>query len=242
LKITVLGIDFDNLTLQEAVAAAMACLAEEKSSYAVTPNPEIIKLAQENPALAQAIAGAALVLPDGIGVVKAAQILRTPLKEKVPGIDFAGGLMAEMAVSGQRLYLMGAKPGVAAAAAEKLAQQYPGLHICGCRDGYFQQDESEAVAAEIRSSGADVCFVCLGSPRQELWMAEHGAASGAKLLVGLGGSLDVFSGQLKRAPRWMQKAGLEWLYRLMKEPQRLGRMMKIPGVILQAYAERGRSR
>ena len=241
MRISILGIDFDNLTLQEAVSAGMAALSGAGSCYAVTPNPEIIKAAQETPALAQAIAGAALVLPDGIGVVKAAQILRTPLKEKVPGIDFAAGLMAQMAADGKRLYLLGAKPGVAEAAAAKLSERYVGLDICGWRDGYFPETESEAVAAEIRSCGADVCFVCLGSPRQELWMAAHGDTSGAKLLVGLGGSLDVFSGQLKRAPAWMQRAGLEWLYRLMKEPQRLGRMMKIPGVILQAYRERGHS-
>ena len=242
MKITVLGVDFDNLTLQEAVAVGMELLAGTESRYVVTPNPEIIKLAQENPALAETIAGAALTLPDGIGVVKAAQILGTPLKGKVPGIDFAAGLMAEMAHTGRRLYLMGAKPGIAAAAAEKLTEQYPGLQICGWRDGYFSESESEAVAAEICRCGADVCFVCLGSPRQEVWMRQHGAATGAKLLVGLGGSLDVFSGTLKRAPLWMQRAGLEWLYRLIKEPQRLGRMMKIPGVILQAYGERGRKK
>ena len=240
MKITVLGIDFDNLTLQEAVAAGMEILMGTESRYAVTPNPEIIKLAQENPALSQAIAAAALTLPDGIGVIKAAKILGTPLKSKVPGIDFAAGLMAQIAVTGHRLYLVGAKPGIAEIAAQKLIEQSPGLHICGWRDGYFPDTDSEAVAAEIRQCGADVCFVCLGSPRQELWMRQHGTATGAKLLIGLGGSLDVFSGTLKRAPAWMQKAGLEWLYRLIKEPQRFGRMMKIPGVILQAYGERGR--
>ena len=242
MKIKILGIAFDNLTLQESVSAGMEALRGERSCYAVTPNPEIIKLAQENPTLAQAIEQAALVLPDGIGVVKAAKILKTPLKGKVPGIDFAAGLMASMAETGGSLYLMGAKPGVAEAAAEKLTQRYAGLNICGWRDGYFSEEESGAVAAEVRRCGADVCFVCLGSPRQELWMSQHGEETGAKLLVGLGGSLDVFSGQLKRAPLWMQRAGLEWLYRLIKEPQRLGRMMKIPGVILQAYAERSRKK
>lgn len=238
-KLNILGVSFDNLTLAQAVNRALELLDGQGSRYVVTPNPEIIRMAREDAALMQAIEGAALVLPDGVGVIKAAQILGTPLKEKLPGIDFAAALMEQMAQRGKRLFLLGAKPGVAELAAQQLQERYPGLVICGTHDGYFQDDAT--VAAEISQAQADVAFVCLGAPRQERWMQQWGQASGAKLLVGLGGSLDIFSGQSRRAPRWMQRCGLEWLYRLMREPWRLSRMMKIPGVLLWAYQERGKS-
>ena len=153
-------------------------------------------------------------------------MLGTPLKEKTPGIEFAARLMERMAAEERSLYLLGAKPGVAEEAARRLAQQYPGLKIAGARDGYFREDAP--VIQEISASGADVVFVCLGAPKQEKWMAQHGGATGAHLLCGLGGSLDVFGGVVERAPRFWSDHGLEWLYRLCKEPRRIGRMMKLP--------------
>ena len=143
----------------------------------------------------QAVNGADLVLPDGIGVVKGAAMLGTPLKEKTPGIEFAAGLMGKMAETGKSLYLLGAKPGVAEAAAERLQAQYPGLKIAGTHDGYFKEDAP--VVEAIRESGADCVFVCLGAPKQELWMAKNGPATGAHVLCGLGGSLDVFAGDVE---------------------------------------------
>ena len=134
------------------------------------------------------------------------------------------------------LFLLGAKPGVAELAAAELKQRYPGLQICGTHDGYFQEDGP--VVEEIRTAAADVVFVCLGAPKQEQWMAAHGAACGAKLLVGLGGSLDVFAGQVKRAPETWQKLGLEWLYRLIKQPSRIGRMAKLPLFLVSAAGVR----
>ena len=165
-------------------------------------------------------------------------MLGTPLKEKTPGIEFAAGLMGKMAETGKSLYLLGAKPGVAEAAAERLQAQYPGLKIAGTHDGYFKEDAP--VVEAIRESGADCVFVCLGAPKQELWMAKNGPATGAHVLCGLGGSLDVFAGTVERAPKFWSDHGLEWFYRLCKEPKRIGRMMKLPLFLVHVRQEKGK--
>ena len=236
MRTDVLGVGFDNLTLEEAVAEGAALVEAGGFHYAVTPNPEFLLAARRNEPFRRALLNAHLVLPDGIGVVYSAKILGRPLRGKVPGIDFAQGLAAWMAGHGRRLFLLGAKPGVAERAAANLAAAYPGLTVCGAHDGYFQDDGP--VVEAIRASAADVVFVCRGAPKQELWMAEHGPATGASLMIGLGGALDVFAGVVERAPEGFQRLGLEWLYRLMKEPRRIGRMAKLPLVLFQAAGAR----
>ena len=238
MRINVLGVGFDNLTMDEAVERGMELLRTPGPHSVVTPNPEIVEICRENLAARQAVNGADLVLADGIGVVKGARMLGTPLKAKVPGIEFAAGLMARMAREGRSLYLLGAKPGVAELAGRRLAEQYPGLNIAGTHDGYFQEDGP--VAEAIRTSGADCVFVCLGAPKQELWMAKHGEAAGARLLCGLGGSLDVFAGVVERAPKFWSDHGLEWFYRLCKDPRRAGRMMKLPLFLVHVQREKRR--
>lgn len=235
MRIDVCGVGIDNVTMDEAVARAMELLRGSETAYAVTPNAEIVWEAMHDPALRDLINEAALVLPDGAGVVLGARILGTPLKEKVAGIDFAGRLMAAMAQSGHKLYLLGSKPGVAEEAARRCVEKFPGLQICGTADGYFQ-DEGPVVEA-INASGADAVFVCLGAPKQERFMKAHQQELHARFLIGLGGSLDGFAGNVKRAPEWMIRCNLEWLYRLVKEPRRLGRMMRLPKFILAVRKE-----
>lgn len=237
-RINVLGVGFDNVTMKEAVARGTELLGQPGAHYVVTPNPEIVEVCRENPEAMRAVNGADLVLADGVGVVKGARMLGTPLKTKVPGIEFAAGLMEEMAAKGMSLYLLGAKPGVAETAGKRLAEKYPGLTIAGTHDGYFQDDGP--VIEAIRNSGADAVFVCLGAPKQELWMARNGSATNARLLCGLGGSLDVFAGTVKRAPRFWSDHGLEWFYRLCKEPRRIGRMMKLPLFLVHVQQEKRR--
>ncbi len=232
MKTDVMGVAFDDLTMEEAVERGVALASGTGYAYAVTPNPELVMMARKDPDYAAVLARAELTLADGVGITYAAKILGRPLKGRVPGVDFALNLMAEMAKRGLKLFLLGAKPGVAERAAEDLTKRYPGLDVCGVHDGYFQEDGP--VIEAVRASGADVLFVCLGAPKQERWMAQNGAAAGAHLAVGLGGSLDVFAGTVKRAPERWQKLGLEWLYRLLKEPRRIGRMAKLPLFLLQA--------
>lgn len=236
LRTEIMGVGFDDLTLDEAAGAAAGMIEAGGFHYVVTPNPELVDRARREEPFRQALNGADLVLPDGIGVVYAAKLLGRPLKGRAPGIEFAQQLIAWMAKNGKRLFLLGAKPGVAELAAANLKTQYPGLIVCGTHDGYFQEDEP--VVEAIRAAAADVVFVCLGAPKQEFWMAKNGPASGAHLMVGLGGSLDVFAGVVDRAPEGFQKLGLEWLYRLMKEPKRFGRMAKLPLVLVYALGSR----
>ncbi len=238
MRINVLGVGFDNLTMDEAVDRGMELLHSPGTHYAATPNPEIVEVCRENLAARQAVNGADLVLPDGIGVVKGARMLGTPLKARLPGVEFAAGLMERMAAEGLSLYLLGAKPGVAESAGKRLAEKYPGLKIAGTHDGYFREDGP--VIEAIRQSGADCVFVCLGAPKQELWMAKHGKATGARLLCGLGGSLDVFAGTVKRAPKFWTDHGLEWFYRLCSDPRRAKRMAKLPLFLLHVEKEKRR--
>ena len=236
MRTDVLGVAFDDVTMDEAVDRALAMLEEDGPHLVVTPNPEIVQRAKQDPEFAQILAGAHLVIPDGIGVIYAAKILGRPLKGRVPGIDFAAALLGRAAGMGKRLYLLGAAPGVAEQAAVNLQAAYPGLVVCGVHDGYFQEDGP--VTEAIRASGADVAFVCLGAPKQEKWMKKNGPDTGARLLIGLGGCLDVFSGQVQRAPVIFQKLGLEWFHRLLKHPSRAGRMMKLPLFLVHVAGER----
>ena len=240
MRTDVLGVAFDDVTLEEAVDRGMALLDEEGPHLVATPNPEIVQIAEKDPEFARILADAALVLADGVGVIHAAKILGRPLKGRVPGIEFASALMERMARTGRRLYLLGAKPGVAEMAAANLQAKYPGLVICGTHDGYFKEDGP--VVQAIRDSGAEAVFVCLGAPKQEKWIAANGAATGAKLLVGLGGSLDVFAGTVKRAPEAFQKLGMEWFYRLCTQPSRIGRMAKLPLFLVSAAGARLRGK
>ena len=238
MRIDILGVGFDNLAPDQAVEEGLRLIHGGGSHYVVPSNPEIVEACRRDPAVMEAVNGADLVLADGIGVIYGAKILGTPLRGRVTGIAFAQKLMERMAQGGETLFLLGAKPGYAQQAAENLQRQYPGLRIVGTNDGYFKEDGP--IVEKIRASGAQVVFVCLGAPKQEFWMAKNGAATGAGLLVGLGGCLDIFSGNVKRAPVLFQKLGLEWFYRLCKEPSRIGRMMKLPLFLVHVTGERGK--
>ena len=232
MRVDVLGVAFDNVTLDEAVDRGLELLEQEGPHLVVTPNPEIVQRANKDPEFAEILSKADLVIPDGVGVIYAAKILGRPLKGRVPGIDFASGLMKRVAGTGRRLFLLGAAPGVAEQAAVNLRAAHPGLVVCGAHDGYFKEDGP--VADAIRAARADIVFVCLGAPKQEKWITANGRAAGARLYIGLGGALDVFAGKVERAPERFQKLGLEWLYRLIQEPSRIGRMAKLPLFLVSA--------
>lgn len=231
-----MGVGFDALTPEEALERAFALSFESGCRYVVTPNPEIVWLARKQPELLEALNRADLVVPDGIGIVYAARILGTPLPARVPGIELAAGLLRHMADSGDPVFLLGAKPGVAERAADRLKQEYPGLRIVGTGDGYFREDEP--VIERINACKPRLLFVCLGFPRQELWMARYRDQIDAGLMLGLGGSLDVFAGDVKRAPMIWRRLNLEWFYRLICQPSRLGRMLKLPVFLLSVVWER----
>ena len=236
MKINVLGVGFDNVTMDEAIARGIELMAQPGFHYVVTPNPEFVLAAEKDDAFRSVLNGADLVIPDGIGVIFSAKLLGTPLKSRVPGIEFSAGMLTHMNKVGGRVFLLGAKPGVAELAGQRIKEQFPDLTICGTHDGYFKEDEP--VVQAVKEANADLLFVCLGAPRQEKFMAQHGPELGVKLAMGLGGSLDVYAGVVERAPERWQKLNLEWAYRLKKEPKRIGRMAKLPLVLVKAVKAR----
>jgi len=237
LKVDVLGIGFDDITLRQAVLRASEIMRCGEKAYIVTPNPEIVWVCRRNEALRSAINGAGLVLPDGVGIILGARILGTPLKcGRLPGVDFAAALFSEMAESGGSIFLFGAKPGVAEEAGNNLSEKYPGLKIAGVADGYFT--DSESVIEAINAANPSLLLVCLGAPKQELWMAENAGRLRVPLCAGLGGALDIFAGKAKRAPVFFRKLGIEWLFRIVREPRRIKRSLRLPLFVLAVIARR----
>lgn len=229
-RVDILGVGFDNVNLPEAVDRALDLIEQDGNHMVITPNSEIVYMAKSNLQLKEIINKADLVIPDGIGIIKASKILKTPMKSKVAGIELGEALIERLSKCGKGIFLLGAKPGVAQTAADNLVKKYPGLVVSGVHDGYFKDDAE--VISEINSSGAEVLFVCLGAPKQELWMDKNASEISTHLMLGLGGSLDVFAGEVKRAPEFWIKLGLEWFYRLATQPSRLGRMMALPKFII----------
>jgi len=224
--VNILGTNVSRVTMDEAVKIAMGFLESDKPDVIYTPNSEIILYASENKEYEDVLNSADLIIPDGIGVVYGAKIVGKPLYERVAGYDLVCRMFAEMAKLGKSVFLLGAKPGVALTAAQKLTETYPGLVISGTHDGYFKNDD--AVIDIINEAKPDFLLVCLGFPKQEMWINKNKGRINAKALIGAGGCLDVFAGNVLRAPDFYCKHGIEWLYRLVKQPSRFVRMLALP--------------
>jgi N-acetylglucosaminyldiphosphoundecaprenol N-acetyl-beta-D-mannosaminyltransferase len=239
-KIIVRDIPFDNVTTAEAIALAKNEIKKEGVSVIVTPNAEIAQMCLEDKIIHDIVTKAEIILPDGAGIIMASKILGTPLKEKVAGVEFGMELIALAEKHGYSLFLLGGKPTIAETAAKKLKEKFPGLIIAGTHDGYFDKTgtENDAVLHEINASEADILFVCLGAPTQETWITTNKKKlTSVRLAACLGGSLDIYAGTAKRAPKIFIKLRLEWFYRLLREPRRIGRMMKLPRYIRGAKQE-----
>ena len=235
MKINILGVAFDALTLGEAEERADALLCSGAGGYIVTANPEIVLRCREDAAYAAAVNGAELVLADGVGDLCAARILGTPLPGRVAGADLVPRLLARLAERGGSVFLYGARPGVAERAGESLQSACPGLRIAGTENGYLS-DETALLEALEREK-PDLLLLGLGAPRQELWMAKNRQRTPA-VMIGVGGLLDVFAGDIPRAPEAWQRLGLEWLYRLLREPRRFKRVIRLPKILFLALRER----
>ena len=230
-KIDVRGVKFLNADKDEVLSFIWDRYDRGETTAVFTPNPEIVQKCIDEPALFEIVNSAEAVVPDGIGVIKAAKILKTPLKARVPGIEVGERVLAESAAHNARVFFMGSKPGIAEKAREVMEARYPGIVFAGTNDGYFKKEgeESDAVIAKISESGANVLFVCLGAPAQEKWIFQNRRKlSDVRVFLALGGSLDAYSGVVNRAPEFFIRHNLEWLYRLLKQPTRIGRMMSLP--------------
>lgn len=220
----------DCVTLDEAVQRLASFLRARRSALVCTPDTTAIVRAQRDHKLREVYERADLVTPDGTGIVWAGRLLGAPVRERVSGIDLVERLFASWAHSRAplRVFLVGAAPGVAERAAQKLCERYPNLQIVGTHHGYFRPDENERVLSLINRAQPDIVLVGLGVPKQELWMQENRAKLNVSVLMGVGGCFDVWAGRLQRAPVRWQRLGLEWLYRVFQEPRRLVRVSAIP--------------
>lgn len=213
----ILAIGIDKVTMAEAVESCLAWVDGDKPRLIVTPNAEHVYRAVHDPEFAAIENSADLVIPDGIGVLMASRILGDPVPEKVAGVELATNLLAAMSNRGRgSVYLLGGKPEVVAEAARRLGERFPGVTVAGYQDGYFKPDAESEVVAAIRRAKPDLLVVGMGMPRQEIWLARHLPETGAKIGIGAGGTIDVWAGAAPRAPQWMIKSNLEWLFRIVK--------------------------
>ena len=235
--VNILGVNVDKDSFAEQLSKADRFLEEGGIHTIYTPNPEIIMTAYRDKEYAEILNSSDAVVPDGIGVVYASKILKHPVSERGTGFDLTCGIMDIAAEKGYKVFIYGGKEGVAESAAKILTQK--GVTIAGTAHGY-QKDEHFAME-EIKRSGADIVLVCLGAPKQEKWIYKYKNEHEA-LYIGAGGSVDVLAGNTKRAPEFFCKTGLEWFYRLIKEPKRIGRMMELPKFALTVIFKKGESK
>lgn len=230
------------MTLEGAVARVLELIETGRGGQVVTLNPEIVMRARRDPGLRAVIARAALVTADGAGVVWAARLAGRAIPERVTGIDLAEALLARAASRGYGAFLLGAGDGVAKAAAETLTARAPGARIAGVWSGDPRPDSDTEATARVRASGAKLLLVAYGAPAQELWIARNLRATPGVVALGIGGALDMIAGRTPRAPAWMRGAGLEWFYRLAREPARWRRMLALPAFAALAVASGAQAR
>ncbi|MDD3925041.1 MAG: WecB/TagA/CpsF family glycosyltransferase [bacterium] len=232
--IEIMDVKVSHVNMDEALHQVEDFIKTKRPHVVITPNAPAIMQARDDEQLKDIINRADLVTPDGAGVLLASRLLQHPLQDRVAGIDLLNAICAMAAGKGYSVYMLGSKPGVALDAADKLRARYPGLTVAGVRDGYYDKDEEDVVIDDIVKASPDILFVAFGIPRQEKWIDRYKNVLGVPVCMGVGGSFDVISGRLKRAPVWMQRCGLEWVYRVAREPKRIGRILSIPHFLLLA--------
>jgi N-acetylglucosaminyldiphosphoundecaprenol N-acetyl-beta-D-mannosaminyltransferase len=240
-SVTILGCRVDAVDSAGAVRRILELAAGPEPSLVVTIGTEMVVRAQQDARFRELLNASALSLCDTIGVLYAARLHGVRLTERVAGIDIIEPLCAAFARAGVPVYLLGAKGDTAERAAAALRARHPGLIVAGTRDGYFSAEQDAAVADAIRASGARVLFAGLGSPRQEFWIADQLARTGCSVGLGIGGSFDVLAGNVTRAPESWRRLNLEWLYRLVREPERWRRQLALPHFVWLALRERIRT-
>lgn len=227
--VNILGIHINKVNMKDAMAIVRGYILNgDHCHMVVTPNSEMVVRAQDDPELAMILNNANLSVPDGAGVVLASRLFKNSFQERVAGFDLMKNIFSEANRQGYRIYLLGGRPGIVDKARKNLIQEYPYLKICGAHHGYLDKDLQERVIEEINMLKPDLLFVGMGVPLQEKFIYKNMNRLQVKVAMTVGGAFDVLAGQVKRAPRWMQNAHLEWLFRLLQEPSRLGRFFALP--------------
>jgi N-acetylglucosaminyldiphosphoundecaprenol N-acetyl-beta-D-mannosaminyltransferase len=231
-RIQILGLPVDAITYDQWLNLIAGWVAGNTPRHVVTVNPEMLIIARQDPNFRHILQRADLCVPDGVGLLWAAKRQGTPLPQRVTGSDGLPIIAARAAERGWRLFFLGAAEGVADKAAEILRQRHPELQIVGTYSGSPAPAEEDAIVERVNASGADLLFVAYGAPEQDKWIARNLPRLQVKMALGAGGSLDFVAGVLPRAPLWMQRLGLEWLFRLYLQPWRIRRMLRLPRFVL----------
>jgi N-acetylglucosaminyldiphosphoundecaprenol N-acetyl-beta-D-mannosaminyltransferase len=230
--VEIAGINLDDISMEQAVERIYEFIGSNKNHSIFTPNAEIMMDGISNGEIKSMLNGADMLVADGAGVVLASKILGKQVTEKVSGVDLVKNLLISSEKRPVKFYLFGGKPGIPEKANANIICDYPGAQVVGTRNGYFSKEDEETIINNINNSGADVLLVCLGAPKQELWITENKHRLKVKACIGVGGTLDILAGNVKLAPDFFRNHGLEWLYRLYKEPKRFKRMLRLPKFIL----------
>ena len=237
-QVEILGVNVNSLTMAQAVEAVQQFIAEKKVALVATANAEMLMRSTQDEELKDILNQADLVVPDGAGTVWAAGHLGEPMPERVAGFDLAQELMREAPARGDRIYFFGSAPGVADKAKAKAEELYPGIQVVGTRNGFFTEADEPGIIAEIKAARPDILLAALGVPKQEKWLKKHMQELQVPVSIGVGGTLEVMAGVMERAPLWMQKAKLEWLFRGLKQPSRAGRLLALPKFVLKVVASK----
>ena len=232
-KVDILGVKFSPFDIDMCADYIFNLAQKEGFHYAFTPNSEMVMAADKDGEFKEILNSADILTADGIGIIYASKILKNPIEQRASGYDISLKLLEKMAETGKSVYLFGASPEVNAVATEKLKEKYPSLIISGNSDGYFDKNKEKKIIEDINSKKPDFLFVCLGSPKQEKWIYENRDKLLAKVAMGLGGCLDVYAGNVKRAPDIFIRLGLEWFYRLITQPKRFFRMLALPQFMIK---------
>lgn len=240
-RVEILGVKVDAVTMAEAVEFVEKLIDAKKNSIVATANAEMLMRATHDGELKEILNAAELVVPDGAGTVWAAHHLGYEMPERVAGFDLVQEIMKVAPIKSRKFFLFGSAPGVAEKAKEKAESLYPGIKIVGTRNGYFSASDEPEIIAQIKSAAPDVLIAALGVPKQEKWLAAHKNELNVPVSIGVGGTLDVMADVVKRAPRWMQRAKLEWLFRALLQPRRAGRLLALPQFVFKVHASKNKS-
>ena len=235
-KVDILGVRIDSLTMEQAVGKIEQYIADQAGVLIATANAEMIMRATKDHHLRNILNEAALVVPDGAGTVWAAHHLGYSMPERVAGYDLAQNLMRQAPAHKYRIFFFGSAPGIADKAKQKAEFLYPGIQIVGTRNGFFSTDDEAGIVQQIREAKPDILLAALGVPKQEKWLHKYQSALEVPVSIGVGGTFDVMAGVMKRAPLWMQKARLEWLFRGLLQPKRAGRLLALPHFVFKVHA------
>lgn len=238
--VEILGVPVASLTMREAVGQAEQWMDERRGALIATANAEMIMNATRDEELMEILRAADLVVPDGAGTVWAAHHLGHAMPERVAGYDLTQELLKRAPAKNRRVFFFGSAPGVAEKAKQKAETIYPGIQVVGVRNGYFSEAEEPGIIRDIREAQPDLLLVALGVPKQEKWLKKNKEELGVPVSIGVGGTLDVMAGTMKRAPAWVQKAKLEWLFRGILQPKRAGRLLALPKFVFCVHASKNR--